>query len=83
MVSTKTKNVKTLRNMCIENANASKDDYSVGVANGVELALALLEKRKPSLIYTQANTRTVTAENAAKEPQRGRTVASGIRRKAR
>ena len=83
MVSTKIKNVKTLRDMCIENANASKDDYSVGVANGVELALALLEKREPSLIYTQANTRTVTAENAAKEPQRGRTVASGIRRKAR
>lgn len=83
MVSTKIKNVKTLRDMCIENANASKDDYSVGVANGVELALALLEKREPSLIYTQANTHTYAAENAAKEPQRGRTVASGIRRKAR
>ena len=83
MVSTKIKNVKTLRGMCIEQANASKDDYSVGVANGVELALALLEKREPSLIYTQANTHTDTAENAAKEPHRGRTVASGIRRKAR
>lgn len=83
MVSTKIKNVKTLRDMCIENANASKDDYSVGVANGVELALALLEKREPSLIYTQANTHMGAAENAAKEPQRGRTVASGILRKAR
>lgn len=83
MVLTKIKNVKTLRAMCIEQANASKDDYSVGVANGVELALALLEKREPRLIYTQANTLTDAAENAAKEPQRGRTVASGIRRKAR
>ena len=83
MVSTKIKNVKTLRGMCIEQANASKDDYSVGVANGVELALALLEKREPSLIYTQAHVHTDASENAAKEPQRGRTVASGIRRKAR
>lgn len=83
MVSTKIKNVKTLRDMCIDNANVSKDDYNVGLANGVELALAMLEKREPNLIYTQANTHTGTSENAAKEPQRGRTVASGIRRKAR
>lgn len=82
MVFTKIKNVKTLCDMCIEHANASKDDYSVGVANGVELALALLERREPSLIYTQADTLTGVAENTAEESQKGRTVASGIRRKA-
>ena len=47
------------------------DDYSCGIYNGLELALAILEEREPEFVFV---------EKKEEPKQKGRTVASGIRK---
>lgn len=72
--------IKDLKAMSLQNVNASHDDYSVGVTNGVELALALLEDREPELICT-VNDAPILVETKHEEKRgTGRTTVTGIRR---
>lgn len=49
------------------------NQFNVGIYNGIEIALSVLEERKPKLfIIPQMESTT------KEEPQRGRTVHSGI-----
>ena len=53
------------------------DDYTVGLYNGLEISLALLEKRQPELIsITQEPKMYIEDEN---QQAAGRTIASGRR----
>lgn len=67
-------NIKTLKQQQKLNVEQNKDDYSVGLYNGIELCLSLLEKREPEFLFTISNVETKTQE----QMKRGRTVASGI-----
>lgn len=71
--------IKDLKAMSLQNVNASHDDYSVGVTNGVELALALLEDREPEFICTVTDT-PVLVEKQEEKRGTGRTTVTGIRR---
>lgn len=71
--------IKDLKAMSLQNVNASHDDYSVGVTNGVELALALLEDREPELICT-VNDTPILVEKQEEKRGTGRTTVTGIRR---
>lgn len=54
------------------------DDYSCGLHNGLELALAVVEDREPEFKTYETDPVNVGAEE---EQEKGRTVASGIRRR--
>lgn len=71
--------INDLKAMSLQNVNASHDDYSVGVTNGVELALALLEDREPELICT-VNDAPILVEKQEEKRGTGRTTVTGIRR---
>lgn len=51
------------------------DEYNVGIYNGLEIALALLEEREPRVILAIQKKPEETANT-----QRGRTVATGKRK---
>lgn len=51
------------------------DEYNIGIYNGLEIALALLEEREPKVILAIQKKTEETANT-----QRGRTVASGKRK---
>lgn len=51
------------------------DEYNIGIYNGLEIALALLEEREPRVILAIQKKPEETANT-----QRGRTVASGKRK---
>lgn len=70
--------IKDLKSMSLQNVNASRDDYSVGLTNGVELALAILENREPDLICVVSNTNVIENKNETKRGT-GRTTVTGIR----
>lgn len=54
------------------------DDYSCGLHNGLELALAVVEDREPE--FKTFETEPVNIETE-EEQKTGRTIASGIRRR--
>lgn len=54
------------------------DDYSCGLHNGLELALAVIEDREPE--FQTYETEPVNIETK-EEQETGRTIASGIRRR--
>ena len=64
-----------LKEMQLQNIT---DDYSCGLHNGLELALAVVENREPE--FKTYETEPVNIE-AKEEQGTGRTVASGIRRR--
>lgn len=70
--------IKDLKSMSLQNVNASRDDYSVGLTNGVELALAILENREPDLICVVSDTNVIENKNETKRGT-GRTTVTGIR----
>lgn len=64
-----------LKEMQVQNIT---DDYSCGLHNGLELALAVVEGREPEFkTYEKEPVNIETKE----EQEVGRTVASGIRRR--
>lgn len=64
-----------LKEMQVQNIT---DDYSCGLHNGLELALAVVEDREPE--FKTYETEPVNIETK-EEQEIGRTVASGIRRR--
>ena len=54
------------------------DDYSCGLHNGLELAIAVVEDREPE--FATYETEPINIESA-EEKGAGRTVASGIKRR--
>lgn len=53
------------------------DDYSCGIYNGLELALAILEEREPEFVFVENKEESKQMEETK---QKGRTVASGMRK---
>lgn len=74
----KTKQIKKIKEIQKQNIDRTKDDYTVGVYNGLELAVAILEEREPEFVCTISNEHKCIEM----EPETlGRTVASGIKRR--
>jgi hypothetical protein len=67
--------IRMLKEMQEQNVT---DDYSCGLHNGLELALAVVEDRKPE--FQTYETEPVNIETK-EEQETGRTIASGIRRR--
>ena len=67
--------VRKLKEMQEQNIT---DDYSCGLHNGLELALAVVENREPE--FQTYETEPVNIETK-EEQETGRTIASGIRRR--
>lgn len=75
MLFNKKKQIKEIRDLQEQNiVNNENDEYMIGVYNGIEIALAMLENREPIF-------KTVTKEPEVieKKEQSGRTVVSGVR----
>lgn len=53
------------------------DEYSCGVYNGLELALAVFEEREPEFVFVEKKEEQKQMEETK---QKGRTVASGVRK---
>ena len=53
------------------------DEYSCGIYNGLELALVILEEREPEIVFKENKEEPKQVEETK---QKGRTVASGIRK---
>ena len=66
--------IKSLRDLQRENINS---DYSCGLYNGLEIALAVIESREPELATYEAD--QVVTEGEEEKP--GRTLYSGVRRR--
>ena len=71
----KTKEVKRIRDLQEKSLETSQDDYMVGLYNGLELSLAILESREPEFLTCT----TKEPEVIEQEEKRGRTIASGKR----
>lgn len=72
----KTKQIKKIKEIQKQNIDRTKDDYMVGIYNGLELAVSILEEREPEFVCT------VSHEHQCVESESetlGRTVVSGIR----
>ena len=75
MLFNKKKQIKEIRDLQEQNiVNDENDEYMIGVYNGIEIALAMLENREPIF-------KTVTKEPEVieRKEQSGRTVVSGVR----
>lgn len=70
----KLEEIKTLKNV---QENNLEDDYMVGLYNGMELAIAILENRKP--VYKSCVNKTEVIETKEMK-QTGRTLFSGERK---
>lgn len=68
----KTNEIKRLKKNQEQNI---KDDYSLGIYNGLELALSVLEKREPEF-KTIGNETKIIEGNEVRNS--GRTIANGI-----
>ena len=73
----KTKEVKNIRDLQKQSLEKSTDDYMVGLYNGLEMAIAILEGREPEFLTCVKESPVIENE----EEQAGRTVANGIRRR--
>lgn len=72
----KTKQVKDIRDLQKQSLEKSADDYMVGLYNGLEMAVAIMENREPAFLDCVKEPLVIEAEE-----QEGRTVTSGIRRR--
>lgn len=77
MFGNKTKQIKEIRDLQKQSLQKNPDDYMVGLYNGLEFALAIMESREP--VFEAY----VTREPEIKEvkEQKGRTLQSGIKRR--
>lgn len=71
----KLEHIKTLKNV---QENNLEDNYMVGLYNGMELAVSILEDRKPK--YKSCINKTEVIETKETKQSKGRTVFSGERR---
>lgn len=68
--------VRDLQRVSVEK---SPDDYSVGIYNGLELALSICEKREPVFVFPERSNSDVPVLEGEEMECSGRTVASGKR----
>lgn len=68
----KTNEIKRLKKNQEQNI---KDDYSLGIYNGLELALSVLEKREPDFKTIENETKIIEGNEVRNS---GRTIANGI-----
>lgn len=77
MLLNKTKKINQIKELQKQNVENNKhDEYMVGVYNGIEMTLAILENREPIFINVLKEPKTTE-----KVEQIGRTISNGIRRK--
>ena len=77
MLLNKTKKIEQIKELQKQNIENNKhDEYMVGVYNGIEMALAILENREPIFVDVLKEPKTTE-----KVEQIGRTISNGIRRK--
>lgn len=74
----KIQNIKETQKLQIQEAERTGDDYLVGMCNGMEIALALLEGRDPAFLSVVKEP-VVKSVDEAERPVK-RTIASGKRR---
>ena len=72
------KELKRIKDIQEQNLRAESDEYMVGLYNGLELAVAIMENRKP--VYVSCIKEPEQFENK-EEQEKGRTCYSGIIRK--
>lgn len=77
----KTKQVREVRDLQGRTLTEEPDDYMVGLYDGLELALSILEERKPEYKTVVREPKVIEREENKEEQKLGRTVASGIRRR--
>lgn len=71
------KELKRIRELQRQALETDTDDYMVGLYNGLEFAVAILENREPEFLDIVKEPPVIENE----EEQTGRTVANGIRRR--
>lgn len=74
----KIKEVRKIRDLQKQSLDMEKDDYMVGLYNGLEFSLAIMEGREPVFLSCVNNHECIEEI----EEQNGRTVASGIIRRS-
>lgn len=75
----KLKELKNLRKIQKENIATGKDEYMIGLYNGIELCVASMEGREPVFEYITKEPEVI--DRTYDEEPTGRTIASGIKRK--
>lgn len=76
MLRRKVKELKKMHRIQKQTIETNADDYMVGLYNGLEMAVAILESREPVF---EASIRE--HEIKRMEEETGRTIASGIKRR--
>lgn len=72
------KRIRTVENMKEAQRNeATNDDYTLGMYNGLELALSVIQDRKADLLYCVREPQLIEEQE---EQKIGRTVAHGVRK---
>lgn len=69
--------INNVKNIQKQSLQTSKDDYMVGLYNGLEIAVAILEDREPVFECCVSEPEIVQNE----DEEVGRTLRSGIRRR--
>ena len=72
MFKTKKTEIERLKTNQEQNIN---DDYTLGIYNGLELALSVLENRKPEFKIIENEVKVIEGNE---ERNNGRTIANGI-----
>lgn len=78
-LKTRVEEVKKIRKIQEQTIETNADDYMVGLFNGLEMAVAILENREPEFRSTVKESQII--EHEKEEEQYGRTIASGIKKK--
>lgn len=70
--------IKEIKRLKLVQEQKISDDYTVGIYNGLELALSVLEKREPDFKTFEKESEVIERKN-----NNGRTIMSGIRRRGK
>lgn len=70
--------IKEIKRLKLVQEQKISDDYTVGIYNGLELALSVLEKREPDFKTFEKESEIIEREN-----NNGRTIMSGVRRRGK
>lgn len=76
VLRTKTKQLKSIKDLQEQSLNRSQDDYMIGLYNGLELSVAMMENREPVFLDCVREPKVIE-----KTEEVGRTVASGVIRR--
>lgn len=77
-LKSKTREVKSIRDLQKQSLEKSTDDYMVGLYNGLELSTAILENREPEFL---GFVKEPEPEVVEKKEEVGRTKYSGVRKR--